>query len=103
MKVKNQDKVKLGARVYNSAISEWGVVTEIDSCNVAILYDDYEDEDGNNELWEEDCYVYPLAEGVHYAEDDSCPVCYEVQEDIDFPYYVPDYDKSVGESDVVTE
>lgn len=102
MKLKNQDKIKVGARVYDWSISEWGTITEIDSCLVAIKYDNYEDEDGNNELWEENCYVYPLAEGVRLKKDKDVEVCLEVNAEVDYPYYVPDYDENAYEIETTT-
>lgn len=94
MELKNTDKVKVGVRAYNTAISEWGTITEVSGNLVTLKYDEYEDEDGNNEMEEDICNVYPIAEGIRLDKDKDVKVCYEVNAEVDYEYYVPELDEN---------
>lgn len=86
--LKNLDKQAVGCRCYNIANDKW--------CKILETYVDYcvvRDEDNN--VIHDECreHLYPIADNVVTSANKDV-VCYEISNDLDYPYYCPADDEN---------
>lgn len=92
--IKNADKQTIGTLAYDIVNNQWGTITSINKNETITLKDD-------NSKW--DTFrenVYPIVKDCTLNVDNSIYVCYEVATDLDYPYYVPEYDDNFYEFEV---
>lgn len=95
--IKNADKQTIGALAYDIVNNQWGTIVSINKNETITLKNDEYD------MAKWDTYrenVYPVVKDCTLNVDDSVYVCYEVATDLDYPYYVPEYDGNFYEFEV---
>ncbi|MCI6677382.1 MAG: hypothetical protein MSG78_10945 [Clostridiales bacterium] len=86
--LKNLDKQVVGCRCYNVANDKWCVIMEV--------YSDYcvvRDESDNVIHDESREHLYPIFEGM-WTSANKDDVCYEINKDVDYPFYCPADDEN---------
>ena len=86
--LKNLDKQVVGCRCYNMANDKWCEILEtyVDYC---VVRDEYNNVIHNE--WRE--HLYPIFEGM-WTSANKDDVCYEINKDVDYPFYCPADDEN---------
>lgn len=94
-KFKNLDKQIAGVKCYDVLKYVWGTIKE--ECGNSLLV---ENEDGTTYFADRE-NIYPIAENLRLDRDREELICYEISNDIDSPYYCPEYDEDEDDFEVV--
>ena len=86
--LKNLDKQVVGCRCYNMAKDRWCEILEtyVDYCVVRNEYNNV-----IHDEWRE--HLYPIFEGM-WTSANKDDVCYEINKDVDYPFYCPADDEN---------
>ena len=94
-KFKNLDRQVKGINCYDYNKAAWVIIREICGENAQV-----ENESGTIYIQERST-LYPIAEGLRLDRDREQLICYEIDKDIDYPYYCPEYDENENDFEVV--
>ena len=98
-KIKNLDQFIVGTDAYDMYDGEWVTIKCVDMDN-----EECEVEGDMTRPHKVRMHLLcPNVEGARLKKNKNCNVCYNADEDIEKPYYSPDYNEYVGEDDVTYE